>query len=125
MSLEDAVRRRDTDAPLWFCAGILLHAALTGGPDARGATHGTAPTPATPRDPDAFAARELRALPGIGPTRALAVARARWEGLRGGPSAWTSVPGIGDSTVRAASSALSSAAMERPSERAYTRLESP
>ena len=55
-----------------------------------------------PRALDEFSSRELRALPGIGTTRALAIVRARWdEGLRGAPDAWDAVRGIGAETLRA------------------------
>jgi hypothetical protein len=58
-------------------------------------------------DPDRMSPRELRRLPAIGPTRALAIARARWEeGLTGGPEAWDEVPGIGPETVRSIRSAI-------------------
>ena len=58
-------------------------------------------------DPDRMSPRELRRLPAIGPTRALAIARARWErGLTGGPEAWEDIPGIGPETVRAIRRAL-------------------
>jgi len=53
-------------------------------------------------DPDRMSPRELRRLPGIGPTRALAIARARWElGLSGGPESWVRLHGIGPETVAA------------------------
>lgn len=117
-----------SDAASWFCAGLLLFGAA-GAPAhsrARTPTEGLVPAPRPARlDPDALAARELRALPGIGPARALAVVRARWDGLRGGPAAWLALPGIGESTVGAASGFLDRAAMETPSERAYTRREAP
>jgi len=67
-------------------------------------------------DPDRMSPRELRRLPAIGPTRALAIARARWEiGLIGGPEAWEDIPGIGPETVRAIRGALaaSSASLGR------------
>lgn len=58
-------------------------------------------------DPDRMSPRELRGLPAIGPTRALAIARARWDrALTGGPEAWEDIPGIGPETVRAIRSAL-------------------
>ncbi len=58
-------------------------------------------------DPDRMSPRELRRLPAIGATRALAIARARWErGLTGGPEAWEDIPGIGPETVRAIRKAL-------------------
>jgi hypothetical protein len=58
-------------------------------------------------DPDRMSPRELRQLPAIGPTRALAIAHARWEsGLTGGPEAWEDIPGIGPETVRAIRHAL-------------------
>lgn len=60
-------------------------------------------------DPDRMSPRELRRLPAIGPARALAIARARWEeGLTGGPEAWDEVPGIGPETVRSIRSAIGS-----------------
>lgn len=53
-------------------------------------------------DPDRMDLRELRRLPAIGPARASAIARARWEqGLEGGPEAWDAVPGIGEETIGA------------------------
>jgi len=130
------MRRHGSDAPVWFFNGLLLFGA------ALGARHPAAPEAIRPSgavgggevardvnraraDPDAMAARELRALPGIGSARAFAIAQARWRGLRGGPAAWTSIAGIGDATAAAAEAALSGAAMEPLSERAYTRRESP
>lgn len=51
-------------------------------------------------DPDAWCARELRLLPGLGPTRAVALVRDRHaRGPAGGPAAWTRVPGIGAGTA--------------------------
>jgi len=67
-------------------------------------------------DPERLAARELRAIPGVGPRRSLALvrarrdARARGEGLR-----WEEVEGIGDGTAAAARAWLA--------ERGATRLE--
>jgi hypothetical protein len=62
-------------------------------------------------DPDRMSPRELRRLPAIGPARALAIARARWErGLSGGPEAWEDVPGIGPETVGRIRRALAAAA---------------
>jgi hypothetical protein len=53
-------------------------------------------------DPDTMSLRGLRRLPAIGPARALAIARARWEdGLCGGPEAWDAIRGIGPETVAA------------------------
>lgn len=67
------------------------------------------------RDPDRMNPRELRRLPAVGPARALAIARARWEsGLKGGPEAWDEVPGIGPETVRSIRSAIG-APVEGPS----------
>jgi hypothetical protein len=69
------------------------------------APFGALDPPAT--DPDRMSPRELRALPAIGPARALAIARARWEsGLGGGPEAWEAIPGIGPETVRSIREAL-------------------
>lgn len=84
-----------------------------------------------PPAPDAATVRELRALPGIGPVRALAIARQRFEhGLEGGPASWERVPGIGPETVRRleaafaarrnAPSASWSAVLEAPARGAYT-----
>jgi hypothetical protein len=51
-------------------------------------------------DLDTMCLRDLCRLPGIGPARGLAIARARWEqGLRGAPQAWDVVPGIGPQTI--------------------------
>ncbi len=53
-------------------------------------------------DPDTMTVRGLRRLTAIGPARALAIARARWEdGLSGGPEAWDAIRGIGPETVAA------------------------
>lgn len=93
-------------------AGALLAAALPGGREpyvgALAAERGPG-VRAQRADPDRLAARELRRLPGIGPTRALAIVRARWDGLRGGPSAWIAIPGIGPATVEAAGAAHAAA----------------
>jgi len=122
------MRGQGFDAPVWFCCGLLLLGAA-GAPAerrARAPIEGLVPAPRPARmDPDALTTRELRALPGIGPARALAVVRARWDGLRGGPAAWLALPGIGEATVGAASGYLFRAAMEPPSERAYTRRDPP
>lgn len=65
-------------------------------------------------DPDSMCVRELRALPGIGATRALAIVRARFErGLRGGPAAWDRLPGIGDKTIEGVERALERARAAR------------
>jgi len=122
------MRGRGCDAPVWFCCGLLLFGAASAPAQrrARAPGEGLVPAPRPARvDPDALTTRELRALPGIGPARALAVVRARWDGLRGGPAAWLALPGIGEATVGAAAGFLSRAAMETPSERAYTRREVP
>ena len=61
-------------------------------------------------DADRMDVRELRSLPAIGPARAHAIARARWEaGLTGGPESWDAVPGIGPETVRSIRSAIEAA----------------
>lgn len=64
-----------------------------------------APDAGRARSLDTLCARELRALPGIGPARAIAIASARWDhALSAGPSndpgAFGSVRGIGPETVR-------------------------
>jgi hypothetical protein len=65
-------------------------------------------------EPDRMSPRELRRLPAIGPTRALAIAKARWErGLTGGPEAWEDVPGIGPETVRSIRGAMDRWRIER------------
>lgn len=56
------------------------------------------------RDPRAsiagWSARELRALPGLGEKRAVAIVRARWEGVVDGTvGSLDRVPGIGEGTV--------------------------
>ena len=52
-----------------------------------------------PRDPTRASPRELRSWPGLGESRALAVARARWEHPQDGPRLYLSdVPGIGPGT---------------------------
>ncbi len=122
------MRSQSSDAPVWFCCGLLLFGLGAGStPRPRLAPEERLAPERRPArvDPDALTTRELRALPFIGPARALAIARARWDGLRGGPGAWLSVPGIGEATIGAASEVLSGAAMETPSERAYTRREAP
>jgi hypothetical protein len=53
-----------------------------------------------PLDLDLMIARELRCLPGIGPARALAITRAKWQlGLRAAPASWDRVFGVGVETV--------------------------
>jgi len=119
----DGEERTHHDVPAWWLAGLALGLAV----GARPAT----PGPESPAevvhavDPDALSAQELRALPGIGPARALAIARARWDGLRGGPEAWRGVPGIGEATTSRVVDALSGRLVEPLAERAYTRGESP
>lgn len=111
------------DLPAWCLVGVVLGLAVGASPASpeRVSTSADART----RDPDELALRELRALPGIGPARALAIVRARWDGLRGGPAAWRDVPGIGEATANAAEDALSRTLVEPFVERAYTRGESP
>ncbi len=102
------MRTQDGDAALWLVAGAVLAAALLGGsePDTSTLAAMRGPLARAPRiDPDQLAARELRRLPGIGPARALAIVRARWDGLRGGPPAWIAIPGIGPATAAAAGAA--------------------
>jgi hypothetical protein len=63
-----------------------------------------APGPAVEGTPDPREAppRELRRLPGLGETRALAVVRARWWHPADGPPLYLSdVPGVGSATERA------------------------
>lgn len=56
------------------------------------------PASPAPFEPRTAAPRELRRLPGIGESRAIAIARLRWQ--RGGePLFLGDVPGIGESTV--------------------------
>jgi DNA uptake protein ComE-like DNA-binding protein len=56
---------------------------------------------------EAASPRELRALPGIGETRALAIARARFEqGGLAGPGALERIRGIGPATVERVRAAL-------------------
>lgn len=115
--------RTNHDVPAWCLVGLALGIAVS----SRATTPGYAspPTKARTLDPDALSAQELRALPGIGPARALAIVRARWDGLRGGPDAWRDVPGIGEATTDAAAEALSGRLLEPFGDRAYTRGESP
>jgi len=90
-------------------AGVLLTASLLEPSTAR--PEG-ARIPASERIPEGFGTlperledwspRELRRLPGIGETRALAITQARFErGLCTGPEALDPVPGIGPRTVEA------------------------
>lgn len=104
---EDDEDRDGDPASLYLLAGWLLASSQL--------APSTAPDDRVPRDrtpfgvleplgtgPDLWSPRELRRLPAIGPARALAIARARWElGLTGGPVAWDQVPGIGEETVGA------------------------
>ena len=65
-------------------------------------------------DLDTMTVRALRRLPAIGPARALAIARARWEdGLTGGPESWDAIRGIGPETVEAIRRHLAEAAIRR------------
>jgi hypothetical protein len=115
------MRREDVVAPIWFFSGWLIAGTFVAGEIPGPGTRVLTPSPPIERrDPDSLSARELRGLPGIGPARALAIARARWDGLRGGPAAWESIAGIGEATVEAAADALSGAALEPPSQPAYT-----
>jgi hypothetical protein len=98
---------------LYVLAGWLLASAQLGSAQVRiDGSEAAARMPAGARspsetDPDRMSPRELRRLPAIGSTRALAIARARWErGLTGGPEAWEDIPGIGPETVRAIRRAL-------------------
>lgn len=51
---------------------------------------------------ETWSARELRALPGLGEKRAVAIVRARWEGTADGTvGSLDRVPGIGEGTVTA------------------------
>ena len=102
------MKNHEGDAATWLVAGALLAAALLSGRGPHASTLAADRGPGTraPRaDPDDLAARELRRLPGIGPARALAIVRARWDGLRGGPPAWIAIPGIGPATAAAAGAA--------------------
>lgn len=107
--------------PWWMgaLAGWLLASSQLGSVRVRVDASGSSPRiPAGARrpvasDPDRMSARELRRLPAIGPARALAIVRARWErGLSGGPEAWEDLPGIGPETVRAIRRALDEAAQD-------------
>lgn len=93
-----------TDALVPFFAGALLGLTLCDRPRAALATAQVpgALMQARVLDPDAMCARDLRRLPRIGPARAIAIVRTRFEdGLTGGPEAWNAIPGIGPETVRA------------------------
>jgi hypothetical protein len=103
--VERVERGRERGEPAWLLllVGWMAGEAALDGPLA-------APPPARPpRSPPALAdasPRELRALPGIGETRALAIARERWRarssGLgRAAPLDLEAVPGIGPKTVEA------------------------
>ena len=71
-------------------------------------------TPERSLDLERLSAREMRRLPGIGPQRALAIARARWEqSLRGAPEAWDVIPGIGEETVRSIRESIEAAGPPR------------
>ena len=91
----------------WACAGMLLFSTALerDGPGAdprslEARLPGPAPPAGSAAPLDLLPLRELRRLPGIGPARALAIVRARWElGLRGAPQAWDRVPGVGEGTV--------------------------
>ncbi|MBL8863494.1 MAG: hypothetical protein JNK02_16005 [Planctomycetes bacterium] len=101
----DAEREQDAEqagAAAWICVGLLLGAWVAAPPERPVADGGRPGGCAPPIDPDALSARALRALPGIGPSRALSIVRARWDGLRGGPAAWPQIPGIGAATAAAA-----------------------
>ncbi len=117
------MRFQGSSAPIWFFNGLLIACAAHIALAPSGAIWNGADsilTRAVRSDPDSCPARDLRALPGIGPTRAAAIVRARWEGLRGGPAMWQAIPGIGEATVRVVTEALSGGALEPSSERAYT-----
>lgn len=119
----DDEQRTHHDVPAWCLVGLTLGIAV-GSRTATSAPESPADE-VSAMDPDALSAQELRALPGIGPARALAIVRARWDGLRGGPDAWRDVRGIGEATTNAAAEMLSGRLVEPLGERAYTRGESP
>ena len=120
------MEEKEARDPAWpyVLAGWLLAATLLAPPDrepgerlVRARAPFGALDPPT-RDADRMSPRELRRLPAIGPARAQAIARARWEeGLRGGPESWDEVPGIGPETVRSIlrSGTTSSASSPSPS----------
>src|SRR5262249_7586551 len=80
-------------------------------------------------DPDTMSVRALRRLPSIGPARAAAIARERWErGITGGPEAWDAIRGIGPETVGSIRRALDARIATRsatPSVRGQSRDFSP
>ena len=104
---------RATPAWIWVLAGWLLAASEL---DRRSSTPAEAEIRARvpvgalgefEGDPDTMSVRALRRLPAIGPARAVAIARERWErGLSGGPEAWETIRGIGPETVAAIGRAL-------------------
>ncbi len=110
-------------------AGLLLGSLALVDADARApsATQDRVPDRGSPAaDPDALGPRALRALPGLGPARSLAIARSRWEeGWTGGPDAWDRVPGIGEATVRGVRAALRAPFVEAPRPAAYTLESTP
>ena len=57
--------------------------------------------PNGPIDLNRSSARELRTLPSIGPTRAVAIVRSRWgDGPFAGPAELDRIPGIGPETTK-------------------------
>lgn len=110
---------RTNDALLPLCAGLLLGSAPARNavPDVRGRTP-SGFAAGRERDPDRMCFRDLQRLPAIGPARAREIVEARHAcGLRGGPSAWVALAGIGDATVRSVSEALEAASRDERGER--------
>jgi hypothetical protein len=116
-----AAREREPAVSMLF-AGFFLASTLLGvrpETDHGGGIAARIPEPLRPgsesRSLDSMSARELRALPGIGPARAIAMASARWEhALSADPSndpgAFGTVRGIGPETVRTLRAFLEAAA---------------
>ena len=91
----------DGIAPRWAWVGLgfLLVRAALGIAGARATPPPGPRVVAPPPDLSVLSARELRRIPGIGPRRALAIVRARWEAAPEGFSL-RSVPGIGPALER-------------------------
>ena len=92
----------------WFAADLAVRAVDLPGRSDRAIALRQAATPArwvdrgalVPAELSTWTVRELRGLPGIGPKRAVAIARARWSRERSaGPLQLDDVVGIGPRTV--------------------------
>ena len=95
---------RGRSEPVWrvLAVGWLAVQASDAGPGRGAEMHLEGPVAAFAQREHGLSPRALRSWPGIGETRALAVARARWEHPEDGPALYLGdVEGVGAATERA------------------------